>query len=121
MHPTNIAHIAGGLITSIHAIEHNTSAEGMPSWHFVGDVAWRDGSFDRRVEIPPLAICRGDDSAIANLEIQVLMNFALNYLSDAGEWIDDDHRAPNSGQWPSLANWIPRQASGKHPLLFDGE
>ncbi len=88
----HLEHKHGGRITSIAAIAHETH-KGRASWHFVGSVAWDDGSKSDAAEIAPFCVCRDHDDTAAKAELDALMGQLDDYLARNGKFADGEWKA----------------------------
>jgi len=99
-------HRHGGEITAIKAVAHATY-RGVASWHFIGDVTWRDGSSSKDIEIAPFALCYDE----ANAEGARLHDWLNDYLGRVGEW-----HGPKRARDGRVYHWTPKRPDGREAI-----
>lgn len=99
-----IEHKHGGVVTP-KAIGHNTDSHQVPYWYVRGDVKWSDGSESKDLEIPPYALCHGDDGSA---DLDALLEKLSDYLATRGKHL----RTAKKLRSGHIVHWMPTEACG---------
>lgn len=87
-----VCHRHGGRIMHIDRIEHviepPKGGHSRDAWHFVGNVIWDNGTQSTGLQIAPWALVYGDDSAVARVEVDGLLQKLNEYLAEHGRWFE---------------------------------
>ena len=98
-------HAHGGKVT-VKAIAHDTH-DGVPGWHFVGDVDYQDGEPPARdTDIAVHCVCGAPE------QVNPLFSQLAEYLREHGTWLDEPMHLKNG----YLVSWQPHQPTGRKEL-----
>ena len=106
METKHLEHKAGGKITVIEYVAHETY-KGVASWHFIGSVVWSDGKKSDDIQISPISLCFDQTKPEAKAECDAVLKALNDYILEAGEWHEPKHKRDGR-----VYSWTPREKNG---------